>query len=532
MSTPLSHEPPTKKPRVIPVAPVPAAPPAPTTPAPAPPAAKRKRPRERHNTERTRQKGADSKPRLDLVPARLFDVPQPLAIQSPAPNLLSFGKNDDGNASRLIAMYGPFLRYCHPIKKWLVWDGRRWAVDDTEQARRLARLVFVEFLRQCVEQCACAEDMEFAKGCLNSGAITSTLRMAQAEIFVKPAELDTHPDLLNFLNGTLNLRTGVLMAHDPALFITKLVHYNYRADAACPQFLAFLTRIASNHPGLITYLQKALGYSLTGHTIEKAVFLLHGSGDNGKSTLLSTFLKLLQEYSGLLQISTLMCREESNNSQADLADLRGARFVMTSETEEGQRLAEGKLKRITQGMGRIKATRKYEHPIEFEESHKLWIDANHLPAVRGIENAIWNRLHPIPFDIVIPKSEQDHELAAKLLAEAEGIIAWAVTGARLWYRHGLSKPPAVARANDKWRSNSDRLEVFIAERCQSGGEVPAGELYAAYQTWAVARGETVLNSKEFGVRVAERAGVARVRTRRRNVYRGIHLLRSGRVSSV
>src|ERR1039457_4753354 len=138
---------------------------------------------------------------------------------------------------------------------------------------------------------------------------------------------------------------------------------------------------------LIGYLQKAFGYALTGVTSEKVVFIFYGSGNNGKSTLLSTFLKILEEYAVLLQIDTLMVRQESNNTQADLADLRGTRFVMTSETEQGQRLAEGKLKRITQGMGKIKAPRKYENPIEFDETHKLWLDANHLPQVRGTDNA-------------------------------------------------------------------------------------------------------------------------------------------------
>ena len=134
-----------------------------------------------------------------------------------------------------------------------------------------------------------------------------------------------------------------------------------------------------------------------------------GSGDNGKTTLLSTFLSLLEEYAVLLQVDTLMVRQESNNTQADLADLRGARFVMTSETEEGQRLAQGKLKRITQGMGKIKAVRKYENPIEFPETHKLWMDTNSKPIIRAADDhATFDRLHPIPFTITIPKSEEVH----------------------------------------------------------------------------------------------------------------------------
>ncbi len=139
----------------------------------------------------------------------------------------------------------------------------------------------------------------------------------------------------------------------------------------------------------------------------------------------------------LLQIDTLMVRQESNNTQADLADLRGARFVMTSETEEGQRLAEGKLKRITQGMGKIKAVRKYENPIEFPETHTLWMDTNSKPVIRAADDqATFNRLHPIPFTVTIPTEEIDKSLPRKLLAEAEGILAWAVEGALEWRRNG------------------------------------------------------------------------------------------------
>ena len=255
---------------------------------------------------------------------------------------------------------------------------------------------------------------------------------------------------------------------------------------------------------LIAYLQRALGYSLTGITSEKAVFLLHGPRDNGKSTLLATFLKLLDEYAVLLQIDTLMVKAggENNNTQADLADLRGARFVMTSETEEGQRLAEGKLKRITQGIGRIKATRKYENPIEFDESHKLWIDANHLPVLRSHDDATWRRLHAIPFNVVIDKP--DKKLSVKLLAEAEGILAWAVRGAVKWCSDGLRKPAEVEQTNGAWRKDMDQVGRFVDEYCLVGqGEVKANHLYGAYQKWAENGGEKAMSGKAFGERILE-----------------------------
>ena len=438
------------------------------------------------------------------------------------PELLSHHLSDYGNAQRLIALYGADLRYCHALLKWLVWDGRRWAIDDGEYSRDRAQRTILEFAHQAFEQ-KNENALKFAARCLNSQRISNALREAQPHLAIRPADLDTNPDLLNFSNGTVDLKRSTIRKHRREDFITKLVQHEYRAGAECPTFLSFLMRTTACHAGLIDYLQRAFGYSLTGHTIEKAVFLLHGRGDNGKSTLLSTFLKLLAEYAVLLQIDTLMVRQESSNSQADLADLRGARFAMTSETEEGQRLSEGKLKRITQGMGRIKATRKWENPVEFPETHKLWIDANHLPVVRGIDNAIWNRLHPVPFDVTIPKADQDKELPGKLLAEAEGILEWAVVGARRWYEVGLGKPHDVERAGLAWRAESDQIGRFIQDVCVIGqfAQAKARHLYAAYKSWAEDGGEHPLPEKVFGERMAERH--TRKKEATGNVYVGIGL---------
>jgi putative DNA primase/helicase len=447
-------------------------------------------------------------------------------------DMLGYHSNDYGNAQRIIAAYGQFIRYSHAFKKWLLWTGRQWRIDDTEQVRRCALLVMLEFVSQAV---LCSREdkdaqylLAFAKASLNSGFISGALRTAQSELPIRPSELDRDPYLLNFLNGTVDLRTSELRPHNPADFVTKLVHYDYRPSAQCPLFRAFLLEVMGEDIQMVKYLQRALGYSLTGSTGEKAVFVLFGAGNNGKTTLLSTIRELISEYAVLMQVDTLMTRSlESNNAAADLADLRGARFVMTSESESGQQLAQGKLKRITQGMGRIKATRKYENPVEFTETHKLWMDTNRKPLIGdGDDGATFARLHPIPFDVQIPRSKINRDLPQQLLGEAEGILSWCVAGAKKWYTSGLLKPPQVEAANKKWRAESDKLGQFISERCAIGEHLTTlgGTLYSAYRAWAESNGERPLSGREFATKLQERPGISKRHTEHGATYSGIKLV--------
>jgi len=393
----------------------------------------------------------------------------------------------------------------------------------------------IEFLRQA-DGAHNEAAAKFARLSLDSKRITNMLREAQTDLAISPGDLDQHPDRIVFLNGEMDLSTGRLESHAPNHFITKLIRFNYQADATCPLFLATLARVmgAGADAGegdlqraerLISTLQRCFGYTLTGHTSEKVVFILFGSGNNGKTTVLSLFLRLLEEYAVLLQIETLMVRQESNNSQADLADLRGARFVMTSETEEGQRLAEGKLKRITQGMGKIKAVRKYENPVEFAETHKLWIDANHKPVIRGTDAAIWNRMFTVPFTVTIPAEEIDRLLPSKLIAEAEGILAWAVAGAIQWYRDGLGRPDEVREAVSSYRAEMDQIGRFVQEQCITGEpfQIRSRDLYGAYKRWCDESGEPIKSANAFGRKLTERDGITREETRSGPRYKGIGL---------
>lgn len=449
-------------------------------------------------------------------------------------NLLCQPYTDTGNAERLLATHGGDILFCPETEKRLVWDGRRWNSRDERCVKILAK----HTMRQMYAQATKIDEVEHpkekaaaekhARASESAGGIKSMLACAEYEdgIPVFISELDQHKFLLNVLNGTLDLRTGLLREHRREDRITKLVHFNYRKDAQCPLFLKFLDRIMGGGPNageealerakrLAGYLRTCFGYALTADVSEKVVLFFFGCGNNGKTTLLEIVRYVIAEYSAQVLIDSLMqhSMRETNASLADLGDLCGARFVTTSEAEEGQRLAVGKLKYLTQGMGEIKTCRKYENPIRFAATHKLFLDANHKPIVRGAETAVWNRLKLVPFTVTIPAEEIDKTLLDKLKNEAEGILAWMVEGCRLWLAEGLGDPPEVSAASAAWQAESDRFPAFIEEKCVLAKDVEedpenvwirVAQLWSCYQTWCEINNERgVLAKTAFDARLNE-----------------------------
>jgi putative DNA primase/helicase len=433
-------------------------------------------------------------------------------------SLLEQVPGDTGNALRFLALHRNDVRYCHAFRSWFHWDGRRWCRDNKGITTRLAKNVAIEYLKQA--SAANNRDEErLAKLSLNTPRINGMLTLAQDEVAIGPDEFDRRPDLMLFKNGTLDLSTGMFRDFDRGDLVTKLVHFDYQPAASCPLFLSFLNRLMGAEKDetrakrLVDALQIYFGYSLTGHTSAKAVFMLIGPKDTGKTTLLELFCRLLTEHATLVRIEIFMegPAQRSLGLKADLADLHSVRFARTSETEEGKRLSEAQLKSITQGMGKIRAERKFENPFEFEETHHLWIDANFKPVIRGTDAAIWDRLFPVPFGVVIPEEEKDPQLLAKLLSEAEGILAWAVAGARRWYENGrrLPRPDEVREAGDAYRAEMDIVGRFLSERCEFGGRfsVRSTDIYKAYQRWTEDVGEHPMAQKLFSSRMKDRSGI-------------------------
>jgi putative DNA primase/helicase len=414
---------------------------------------------------------------------------------------------DSSNAKRFTNQHHETVRFWHNRDVWLVWEGTHWQVDQDERvvefAKQTARSIYHEAANLSEE--AASKMGRWAERSLNFDKIMGMLRLAKSDprIAITTDRLDSDPWLLNFENGTVDLRTGKLREHRHEDYITKIVRCKYTQDLCGPRWLSFVDHMFGDLAG---WVQKAIGYSFTGITREKVVFLLLGPTDTGKTTFLTTLKTIFADYSSLLQIDTLMwSRTQDSNTLADLSDLRGARFVITSETEEGQRLREAKLKRITQGMGDIKAVRKYENPITFPETHKLWIDANFAPAIRGVDDAIWKRLLPIP--CVHKPDKKDSELTGKLLSESEAIASWVIAGAFRWFHQGLGRPESIEAMRDSWKSDMDFIADFISECCveEKGALIGASELYQAFHDWANKQGhEHPISQTAFGTRLSDR----------------------------
>jgi len=417
---------------------------------------------------------------------------------------------DLGNARRLVARHGAELQYCHPWGKWLVWDGKRWTMDNTAEAVRHAK----ETVRAMYAEAAGTADEETRKAlgkhalkCEAIGRITAMLDLANSEpsIPVLPDRLDMDPWALNVLNGTVDLRTGQLREHRRQDLVTKLAPVVYDPDAACPTWERFLLEVMNGDQDLIGFLQRAIGYTLTGDTSEQVLFILHGKGANGKSTLLETLRAMLgDEYTIQIRPETLMIRQ-GDAIPNDVARLKGARLVNARETEEGKRLAEGLVKEMTGG-DTITARFLRQEFFDFRPEFKLFLAANHKPTIRGTDLAIWRRIRLIPFAVTFPEDKQDKQLAKKLQAELPGILAWAVRGCQEWQNRGLGIAAAVKQATEAYRSESDILAAFLDECTfiDDNSETQAKPLYDAYKTWCDEGGEKWEKQTMFGRRLKER----------------------------
>jgi putative DNA primase/helicase len=347
--------------------------------------------------------------------------------------------------------------------------------------------------------------------------------LARSDVPVMPDELDASPDLLNTESGTIDLRTGDLREHRREDLITKIAPTKYWPDAAAPTWEAFLERVLPGEE-LRAFVQRAVGYSATGDTSEQCMFINHGGGANGKSTFQEAIAAALGDYAMRAPTEMLLAKR-SDGVPNDVARMKGARFVSASETEEGRRLAESRIKDLT-GQDTITARFMKAEWFDFAPTHKLWLSTNHKPEIRGTDAAIWRRIRLVPWAVTIPPVEQDKKLPIALRDELAGILAWVVRGCLQWRREGLQAPDEVRKATGEYRVEMDVLAGFLAECCEldtSHWEY-AKDLYECYKRWCDENGERPEPQRKFGGRLGER-GFQRDRggSRGAGIWRGVRL---------
>jgi putative DNA primase/helicase len=418
--------------------------------------------------------------------------PQPTAT----PTQKDYNTTDMGNAERFYDLHGANIRYCADLGKdgaWLVWDGRRWKVDRTLRIHTLAKQV-VPLIYQ---DAANALTKPAKKRLFNWAVKTESLatrgnmiRDARHLSAIEITELDKNPWLLNLRNGTLDLKTGILAPHSQADKITRLIDIDFNPVAECPLWIEFLISCMAGNQDLVSYLQKIVGYTLTGDVSEKCVFIMHGPKDTGKTTFVETIRLLTGEYAVKIQAQTLMWQRERNNTN-DVARLKGARFVYASESEENERLAESRIKEMSGG-DTLVARFLHAEFFEFDQEFKIWLATNNKPRVSNDE-ATWGRLKLLPFVAVIPEAKKDKQLKNKLRAELPGILRWAIDGCLMWQRDGLQHPDQIVAATQDYHKQMDIIGMFVDECCEVGElfRARAKTVYDEYKTWCLDNGEKI-----------------------------------------
>lgn len=444
----------------------------------------------------------------------------------PKPKMYSL--DDTGNAQRMQELSGDILRYCYVDKRWLYYENGKWQYDVRGMVYVYADLVLDQMKRE-LQTWASHEDGKFLKDfhkhmkrSRSNAAKRAMIKEFEHFVAIRPSELDSNNTLVNSRSGVLDLDNCSIAPHDHKFYMTRMLGTSMPLKPKRPElWLKFLYEIFSGDKELIRYVQKALGYSLSGLTSEQCVFFLYGTGRNGKSTFLEVVRTILGEYATNIQPESIMMKSTTSSANSDIARLKGARFVTSVEPNEGMRLNEGLLKQLT-GDDVVTARKLYGDEFEYRPEFKLWMATNHKPTIRGTDIGIWRRIHIIPFTVTIPEDKIDKNLGDKLAAELPDILAWMLEGYRLWRREGLNKPKVIMDAVKEYRNEMDVISAFLdSDYVAEGGEVKASALYAVYCQWAVECNEYKMSSRKFGVEITKRYN--KRKTNGNIVYSGISL---------
>lgn len=423
---------------------------------------------------------------------------------------------DIGNAESMALLYGDTMRYTHDAEKWFLWDGVRWKEDklglidqrakDTVRQRQISAMIEPDNNKKM-------RIATFGIQSENNRSINNMIKRAESEEQFRALieQFDKNNMLIGVRNGTVDLSTGYLIRSNQDDYITKQMNVFYSDGATCPTWELFLDQLFNGDKDLIKYLQKALGYSLTGDTSEEKIFMLIGEGSNGKSTLLRVILDLLGDYAGNTRFDTFD-DDKSSKIGEDIAALRGNRFISVLESKKDLRLDEQRIKYLT---GRDPITCRFLHgnPFTYEPNYKLWLGMNDLPVIKGTENGTWRRIVVIRFNQIFSEElgNIDPYLDSKLAQESSGILNWLIEGVKLWKKERLGSCAAIDRETAQYRAQSDVIGRFVSTyyditKDETDKEATSS-IYHMYSNWAEDEGIKYKHSKESITRYLTKRGV-------------------------
>ena len=423
---------------------------------------------------------------------------------------------DTRNAERFVERFGEHVRKDHTRGKrategWRIWDGTRWALDQTEVIVLRAKAVVADFGAEIetyrdtnpVAAPVLAILRTAALACESTGRLNALLQNAGSLVPATHETWDPDPYLLNCRNGTVDLRTGELLEHRPDRWQSKLAPVEYDPNCPTPVWDAFLARIFRGDADLVAFVQRAVGLSLVGKVLEHVLFVMYGGGGNGKGTFINVWLQIFGEY-GRTAALDLFTETQSPQHPTSIAELTGVRFVATGEGR-ANRFDETIIKMLTGGDDR-NARYMHQDSFVYTPADTFWLATNHQPSVSRISDGLKRRVRMIPFKVRIPDAEMDGDFLAKLRPEYPGILAWAVRGCLDWQEHGLGHASAVDAATFAYWEDMDTMATFLGDECvvEDGASVSSADLYKAYETWCEATGERPATQRFFGIRLGER----------------------------
>jgi putative DNA primase/helicase len=436
---------------------------------------------------------------------------------------------DLGNTRRIVDTYREAIRFCPDTKCWYHWNERYWEVDTTGHILHLIEKRITSLVAEI-------EDLHSKNAHASMALYPKLYRLAemgtqnnqerrrinaaeelsrhQPELIIRNHEFDANKFLLNCSNGTLDLRTGELLTHCREKYITQITDVSYNAEAECPNWIEFLTEIMDGNNELVEYLQRIIGYCLTGNNSEQKIFIFHGTGSNGKSTFIETIQSLMADYSKATKFKTFT--DKGDHALAILATLNKVRLVTASESRSEDALAEDLIKEITGGEA-ITAKALYKMPFTYHPQFKLILSSNNKPDIKHQDHGTWRRIRLVPFEVTIPEDQQNKDLPHLLRDELPGILAWAVRGAMAWWedrqagKEGLKTPDIVLQATEAYKEDMDVIGDFLRSKFvfYENYRVEEKQVFALYETWCADNKERYPYKKTNLYKMVEERGFKR-----------------------